>query len=81
MNIIGSIFLLLGCIGLIIGQVLLLAAAYKQGLAWLLLCLFIPFASMIFLFLHFRRASRAFALITAGLLLLLLGGWLADVIA
>ena len=61
------------------GEVMFLAAAYKQSLGWLLCCLFVPLASFVFLFMHFRKAIRAFGFATAGLLVALVGGWMAGI--
>ena len=76
---IGYIFLVLGCIAALIGEVMFLTVAYKRSLLWFFGCLFVPIIWFIFFFMNLRATAKPFALSIAGLLAACLGGWMAGI--
>jgi len=43
-------------------------------------CLFVPFVDWIFLFLNFKATRKAFGLNLVGMIVAVLGGWMAGVV-
>jgi glutaredoxin len=55
------IFLLIVSLALtLIGSLMLLVAAFRQGILWGLAYLFVPFAALVFLIIHWREAKAGF---------------------
>ena len=63
--IIGLIIFLTGSIGFLI-------AAFRAGILWGLSCMFLPFVSLIFLFLHWKTAAKPFLISILGISILFL---------
>lgn len=63
--IIGLIIFLAGSIGFLI-------AAFRAGILWGLSCMFLPFVSLIFLFLHWKIAAKPFLISILGVSILFL---------
>ena len=66
-TIFGYILGALGSIAALVGLVMLLRAAYRQSLAWLLGCFFFPVLFLLLLALHFRDTIWPFAVCSLGL--------------
>lgn len=65
-EIIGTLLMFLGCIGVVIGGIWFLIETFKTGVLWGLCCLFIPFVSLIWLVMHWQQGSKPFLLQLAG---------------
>ena len=69
---IGITVLLLLCLGalcVVIGAILLIVAAFRESVGWGLAVIFIPFASLVFLFKHWDAAKVAFLFQAGGIAL------------
>ena len=76
----GYILALTGCIACLVGEIRLLALAYRRGFGWLLGCLvFAPLCWLMLLALDFESTSRPFALAVIGLIVALGGGIMAGI--
>jgi hypothetical protein len=73
----GGILSIVGVVILLIGGIMMLIAAFRVSIVWGLASLFIPFAGLVFIFLHWSAAKTAFFLQLIGLALFLLGGYLS----
>jgi FtsH-binding integral membrane protein len=74
------VIFVLSMIGLVltgIGGIWLLIAAFSEHIFWGLACMFLPFASLVFLLLRWDKAAVPFGVGFLGLLLLLIGGILS----
>lgn len=60
MEIIGLILLVIGCVISAVAGIWFLVVAFRESVLWGLGCLFIPFASLIFLIMHWSEAKRPF---------------------
>jgi len=58
---------------LVVGGIWMLIETFKVGLGWGLACLFIPFVSLAFIFLHWDVAKRPFFVNLTGLVLIFIG--------
>ena len=79
MDIVGCMLFVIGCVATCIGEVMILAFAYKRSVGSFFACLFLPFFSWLYLVLYVRPAAKPFGLVVAGLLLVFLGAWLGDI--
>jgi hypothetical protein len=79
MVIAGYILAVVGCLVFLVGQVMLLKAAYKRGLGWFFGCLFCAPVWLVFLAFDFAAAVKPLGVAVAGLLLAALGGWMAGI--
>ncbi len=70
---------MVGSIVCLIGEIMLLAFAYKRGLGWFFGCMFFPPLWLALLALHFRAAVRPFGIAIAGLIMACLGAWMAGI--
>lgn len=77
MEVAGAILAVIGCIGCLVGQVMLLTVAYKRGLGWFFGCMFFPPLWLALLALHFAAAMKPIAIIVAGIGLAWLGVFMA----
>ena len=75
MIILGYILFFLGCLAWLAGDLRFLVVAYRQGAAWFLGCLFLPFVPLAFLCLNLKQTWRPVTLSTAGYLVAGLGYW------
>jgi FtsH-binding integral membrane protein len=80
MTYLGYAVLVIGVIVCLYGQVRFLAVAYKRNLWWFFGCLFVPLVSWIFLFLNLKATIKPFALSLVGLILIVLGAWMAGMV-
>jgi FtsH-binding integral membrane protein len=76
----GYALLNLGVIVCLYGEVRFLVVAYKRNLWWFFGCLFVPLVSWIFFFLNLKATIRPFALSLLGLIVAVLGAWMAGVV-
>ena len=60
MAILGIIFMVLGLIIGLIGGIWLLVLAFKESVLWGLCCLLVPFASIVFIIMHWSDAYKPF---------------------
>jgi hypothetical protein len=74
---IGHILFAVGLFTLTVGEIMFLAVAFRQGAGWFLACALVPFVCWIFFFLFVRNTFKPVAIQFAGLLVLLLGCYLA----
>ncbi len=65
----GTALLISGFLLFLIGNVLFLIATFRAGIFWGLGCLFLPFISFIFLFVHWKTAAKPFLIILLGIAL------------
>lgn len=65
----------LGVALLVVGQLWLVVRAFQHGLGWGLACLFVPFAALAFIVLHWDEAANPFFTSLAGLGCVLYSAW------
>ncbi|MBT3192178.1 MAG: thioredoxin family protein [Verrucomicrobia bacterium] len=73
--------LALGMLLCFVGSVVLIVAAFRVGIGWGLCVLFLPFAALVFVFVHWHAAKRALGFYLFGLLALsaaMLLSWKTD---
>ena len=63
----------IGFIVLFVGQVMLIALAFREHILWGVAALFVPFASLVFAIMHWDRSRTAVSVYGAGLLLVIIG--------
>lgn len=73
MEILGLILLVVGGIIAFVGGIMFLIVAFKESVLWGLACIFIPFASLVFLFMNWAKAKQSFFIQLGGAALLFLG--------
>ncbi len=73
MGFVALLLLGLGVLASLIGGVLLLVAAFRQHVGWGLATLFVPFAGLVFVAMHWTEARRGFLLQVMGLVILAVG--------
>jgi len=78
-TIVGFIFLIVGCIATIVGDLMFLVIAYKRGLLWFFGCLFVPPVCWLFLLLNIKAAIKPFAIQVIGFLLACLGAYMTGI--
>lgn len=66
-----------GFIIFLIGSIGYLIATFRTSIIWGLSCLFLPFVSLIFLFVHWKKASKPFFISMTGIAIIFLGVFLA----
>ena len=71
-NSLNTILAISGLIILLIGSFSFLIATFRTGILWGLTCMFLPFISFIFLFVHWKSAAKPFLLSILGITLLFL---------
>jgi hypothetical protein len=76
---IGYTLLIVGAVLGFVGVVMLLTAAYRRSIWWMLACLFIPPVYLIFLFVAPKTAAKPFAIALAGIFLECFGASLAGI--
>jgi hypothetical protein len=76
MSILGSIVVFFGFAVAIIGQIWLLALAYRRSTLWFFGVLLVPIISFIFICLNFREASKCLALMFGGIFIIVAGCYL-----
>lgn len=80
MIIAGHILLVVGIVVALVGNVMLLAVAFKRSLWWFFGCLFIPLVDIVFLLLNLKATAKPFGISVLGLLVAGLGAWMAGVV-
>lgn len=71
-NSLNTIVLISGLIVFLIGSVGFLIATFRAGILWGLSCMFLPFVSFVFLFVHWKTASKPFLVSIVGIAILFL---------
>jgi hypothetical protein len=66
------ILVISGLIVFLIGSVGFLIATFRAGILWGLSCMFLPFVSFIFLFVHWKTAAKPFLISMVGIAILFL---------
>ncbi len=66
-NSLNTFLLISGLIVFLIGSVAFLIATFRAGILWGLSCLFLPFVSLIFLFVHWKTAAKPFLVSMLGI--------------
>ncbi len=79
MTAIGCIVLVVGVVVSFAGGLRFLVIAYRRSLWWFFGCLFVPFVDTIFFILNFKATIKPVCLEFLGLLLVVLGSYLAGV--
>jgi len=69
MEILGSIVGVIGIIGFVICNIWLLVCSFQRSIVWGLLYIFLPFASIVYIFVDWNRASKPFLGSLASLLI------------
>ena len=77
-NTLSVIIQLSGLIILLIGSIWYIIETFRVGILWGLSCMFLPFVSFIFLFVHWKVASKPFLLSILGLAISFSGSLLTD---
>ena len=72
MEIVGHLLDILGLTIMALGGVWLLFEVFRSGIAWFLVCLFIP-VTLFWLLFHWEEGKRPFALMIVGLVVLIVG--------
>ncbi len=60
MEMMGTILMLIGGIGMFVGGIWLLIVAFQESILWGLGCLFVPFVGLIFVVMHWENAAKPF---------------------
>lgn len=71
-NLLNTILVISGLIVFLIGSVGFLIATFRAGILWGLSCMFLPFISFIFLFVHWKTAAKPFLISMLGIAILFL---------
>ncbi len=77
MIIAGYIFLVLGFVASIVGEVMFLTVAFKRSLWWFFGCLFIPLVCFVFFFLNVKTTIKPFAMAWLGAFVAFYGAYMA----
>jgi hypothetical protein len=75
MTILGSIFLWIGLMIWLFGEVRFLVVAYHSSMVWYFGCLFVPLAGLAFFLFNFKKTWRPMMLSTVGFLIAVVGCW------
>ena len=76
----GYIFIIIGTITCLIGEIRMLVLAYRRGFIWLLSCLLCaPFCWLALLAVDFKSTVKPFALAVLGLIVAWAGGLMAGI--
>jgi hypothetical protein len=76
----GYILAFIGVIACVVGEIRMLALAYRRGFAWLLGCLLLaPLCWLALLAVDFKSTVRPFALAVLGVIVAWVGGLMAGV--
>ena len=79
MIILGYILFSVGCIAAFIGELFLLAMAFKRSLLWFLGCLMFPVLWFVFLAMNPKTTAKPLAMLILGLLFAWFGSRLAGI--
>jgi len=71
-NLLNTILVISGLIVFLIGSLGFLIATFRAGILWGLSCMFLPFVSFIFLFVHWKTAAKPFLLSMLGIAIMFL---------
>jgi len=74
--IIGYLLLAVGFIIYLVGAIKFLIAAYNVSVVWLVCCLLVPFAGLVFLIKYWDVAKKPFFTMLLGMVPLILGSFL-----
>lgn len=74
--ILGYLLVVVGGIICLIGSIMFLIVAFKESILWGIACLIIPFAALVFLFMHWDRAGKPFLIYLAGIVPIALGAFM-----
>ncbi|TWT33595.1 hypothetical protein KOR34_34270 [Posidoniimonas corsicana] len=77
MGVIGSLLMGVGAIVAIVGGIWVLVVAFQESIVWGLLSLFIPFAALVFVIMHWNKAAKPFLINVAGAVLMFVGALIA----
>ena len=69
----GMIIVLVGCLVAIVGGIMVLIEAFKENIWWGLAYVFVPFASLVFLFAHWDVSKRGFLISLGGAAVVVIG--------
>jgi hypothetical protein len=73
METLGVIAMWIGLILMLVGGIIFIISAFREGILWGLAVLFLPIVPLIFLILHWQRAKEGFFIQLYGLAAVLLG--------
>jgi hypothetical protein len=79
MAIIGTILLIAGGIIILVYGIFILVNAFKESILWGLGSLFVPFVSLIYVFMHWELNKKPFIRYLIGAVILIIGGVLSVV--
>ena len=77
MEALGLLLFGIGLLIFVIGGFWFLFVVFIEGVMWGLACIFLPFVSLIFLFMHWDRAKQPFLLQLAGSVSMVIGALIA----
>ena len=76
----GYVLAVIGCIACFLGELRMLALAYRRGFAWLLACLLLaPLCWLALLAVDFKTTARPFGLALLGVIVAGVGGFMAGI--
>lgn len=81
MEIVSMLLILAGLLVSLVGGVMCLVAAFKEGIGWGLAYLFVPFAALVFVIMHWSETKKGFLLSLGGGALMVLGAVLGGAAA
>jgi len=73
METLGIVFLVIGGLISLAGGIMFLIVTFQESVIWGLVCLFVPFAAFVFLFMHWDKAGKPFLIQLAGGAFLVVG--------
>ena len=73
MGILGMILMAVGFIICFVGGIWCLVLAFKESVLWGLGYIFIPFVSLVFVFMHWDKTKKPFLITLAGAVLAIVG--------
>jgi hypothetical protein len=78
LTLVGTALVLVGLLLMILGVLGFILAAFRESLLWGLGVIFVPPLALVFLIVHWRRVKPAVIIKLWGLVLVMLGAWIAD---
>lgn len=69
----GMVLLIVGYVGMLVGGIWLLVAAFKTSVLWGVLSLLVPFASLVFVCKNWDVSKKPFLIQVGGIALIILG--------
>lgn len=78
LSIIALILVLIGLLLVLVGGIAFIVATFRESVLWGLACLFVPFASLAFLIIHWQKAKDPFFMQLYGIVFIIGAAILGD---